>query len=198
MRRFADQELIIATHNKGKLHEFTTLLAPFVPRLLSASAVALPEPEETGHTFIENALLKARLGAEATGRVVLADDSGLCVTALNDAPGIYTARWCGPEKDSLVGMTRVHEALGNTEDRRAHFVCALALAWPDGESVTVEGRIDGNLCWPPRGSQGHGYDPLFVPVGDDRTFAEMAEDEKNKQSHRARALAALIAQCFAS
>lgn len=197
MRRFADERLIIATHNKGKLREFRDLLAPYVNVITSAGELNLPEPEETGTTFAENALLKAQAASKLSGSVALADDSGLCVTALGDNPGLYSARWAGPAKDFSIAMKRVHAELGDTPDRSAWFICVLALAWPDGHSETVEGRVDGQIVWPPRGDKGHGYDPVFVPQGKKRTFAEMEETEKNALSHRGIAVQGLIAQFFA-
>jgi non-canonical purine NTP pyrophosphatase (RdgB/HAM1 family) len=186
--------LVVATHNQGKLREFRDLLAPYVDVVTSAGELGLPEPEETGMTFAENALLKARAAAQLSNSVALADDSGLCVTALEDAPGIYSARWAGPGKDFSVAMQRVHTELGSAKDRSAHFICVLALAWPDGTTETIEGRVDGHMVWPPRGHKGHGYDPVFVPQGESRTFAEMNEEEKNAISHRGLAVQKFIAQ----
>ena len=184
--------LIVATHNPGKLREFQTLLAPYVKRILSAGELGLVEPEETGVTFTENALLKAR-AAVASGHIALADDSGLCVNALNGDPGLYSARWAGPNKDFPMAMQKIHDALGNMQNRSAYFICVLALVCPDGRTECFEGRIDGDIVWPPRGDKGHGYDPVFRPKGDTRTFAEMPEDEKNTISHRGLAVRKLIA-----
>ncbi|MGE0109681.1 MAG: RdgB/HAM1 family non-canonical purine NTP pyrophosphatase [Bdellovibrionales bacterium] len=181
-------KLIIATHNQGKLKEFRALLADQVSEVLSAGELGLPEPEETGVTFYENARLKACAAAEATGLPALADDSGLCVSALHDAPGIYSARWAKEAGGFPKAMARIHQELGNTADRHAYFICSLVLYWPDGEEIAVEGRCDGTLVWPPRGSGGHGYDPMFVPEGETNTFAEMEASVKDEQSHRGRAL----------
>lgn len=184
--------LVVATHNKGKLAEFAELLAPHFKTIVSAGDLHLPEPEETGASFAENALLKARMAATASNSLALADDSGLCVTALGGAPGIYSARWFGPTKNPLIGMQRVHNELGDTKDRSAYFICVLALVAPDGHTETIEGRIDGHITWPPRGDKGHGYDPIFVPQGHDRTFAEMDDEEKNAISHRGIAVRKLL------
>lgn len=163
--------------------------------MISAAALGAPEPEETGDSFRANALLKARSCAETTQRPSLADDSGLVVPALDGAPGIYSARWAGPDRDFNLAMKRVHDALGD-RDRRAYFVCALALAWPDGSAECFEGRVDGRLVWPPRGDRGFGYDPMFQPDGHAETFGEMAPEAKHAISHRARAFARLTKQCF--
>ncbi len=194
LRQFDGQRLVIATHNVGKLREFRELLAPYVRSIVSSGELHLPEPEETGTTFAENAILKAMQAAKLADDVALADDSGLCVTALNNQPGIYSARWGGPTKDFAAAMKRVHVEMGDTADRSAHFICVLALAWPDGHHEILEGRIDGHIIWPPRGDKGHGYDPFFVPQGHDRTFGEMDGDEKNAISHRGVAVHKLIAR----
>jgi len=190
MRLFDGDRLLIATHNAGKLAEFCAILAPLGITCVGAGVLNLPEPEETGATFAENALIKARAAAQASGLPALADDSGLCVAALGLAPGVQTARWCGPARDAVVGMTRVAEALAaaTSENRAAFFICALVLAWPDGRSVSVEGRCDGHIVWPPRGMGGHGFDPCFVPEGEPLTFAEMRPEAKQQISHRARAM----------
>ena len=190
--RLPINRLVVATHNKGKLREFQNLLAPYMSDVTSAGELNLPEPEETGTTFTENALLKAHAAAQLSNSVALADDSGLCVAALAGAPGLYSARWAGPEKDFSVAMQRVQDELGETKDRSAYFICVLALAWPDGHSETIEGRVDGQIVWPPRGDKGHGYDPVFMPRGETRTFAEMEEEEKNALSHRGIAVRKLI------
>lgn len=195
-RSFTDSELVIATHNAGKAREIEALLRPYGVEILTAGALALPEPEETGQTFIENALIKSEAAAQASGKPALADDSGLSVTALGGNPGIYSARWAGPDKDFNMAMEKVHEALGENMDRSACFVCALALSWPDGHSETFEGRIDGTIVWPARGEKGFGYDPIFVPTGHDITFAEMDSEQKQSMSHRARAFEQLVAACF--
>jgi XTP/dITP diphosphohydrolase len=191
--------LVIASHNPGKIAEIDALLAPYGVVTVGAGALGLPEPEETGATFEENAVLKARAAAEASGMAALADDSGLVVAALGGAPGIYSARWAGPDKDFRVAMDRVQRELGESQrpgDRRAHFVAVLALAWPDGEMTMFRGEAHGRLVWPPRGERGFGYDPIFMPDGYDETFGEMGADLKHLISHRARAFAKLVAACF--
>ncbi len=181
--------LVIATHNQGKLAEIADLLRPHGLVLISAGALGLPEPEETAPDFAGNARLKALAAARAATLPALADDSGFCVAALNGAPGVHSARWAGPAKDFAAAMARVQiEASGNP-DRRAWFVCALCLAWPDGHTETYLGRVDGAWVWPPRGSQGFGYDPIFVPAGATRTYGEITTAEKETDSHRARAFA---------
>ena len=190
--------LVIATHNAGKLREFEELLRPFDLSLLGAAALGLEEPEETGSTFRGNAILKAQAAARASGLVALADDSGLCVDALDGAPGVYSARWARPTKDFGAAMARVERELdahAAPPPWRAAFVSVLALAWPDGAVETFEGRVDGSLVFPPRGTAGFGYDPIFRPDGHDRTFGEMSSHEKHgipvdgslALSHRARA-----------
>lgn len=195
-RKFTGGTLVIATHNKGKVKEIAALLGARIGDCVTASELNLPEPEETETTFTGNAVLKAVAAAKASGHVALADDSGLAVNALNGDPGIYSARWAGPDKDFNLAMNKVNEALGNSADRTGGFVCALALAWPDGHVETVEGRVDGTLVWPPRGEKGFGYDPMFVPENADRTFAEFTLEEKQAVSHRARAFQVLIEKCF--
>ena len=211
-RRFTGGRLVVATHNAGKLAEIADLLAPLGVDVVSAAALGLAEPEETGVTFAANAELKAHAAAEASGLVALADDSGLVVAALDGAPGIHSARWAGPERDFRAAMERVERELADKvereladkverelaggTDRRAHFVAALALAWPDGRCETVEGRIDGTLVWPPRGERGFGYDPMFLPDGHGETFGEMDQAVKHRISHRADAFRKLMAACF--
>ena len=197
MRKFTGDTLVLATHNKGKVVEIAALLAPFAVTVKSAGELNLPEPDETEDSFIGNAKLKALAAATASGLPALADDSGLCAHALNGDPGIYSARWAGPTKDFKIAMAAVHEKLGDAADRGAHFISALALAWPDGHCETFEGRIDGILVWPARGANGFGYDPMFVPDGFDITFGEMDPAAKHAMSHRARAFAQLVACCFA-
>ena len=192
MRAFTGHRLVIATHNPGKLKEFGSLLSPYIENIISAGDLGLPEPEETGTTFIANAILKATAAAKATESLALADDSGLCVTALHDEPGIYSARWAGPSKDFHPVMERIHKDLGSNPDRSAHFISVLALAWPDGHKEIFEGRVDGHIIWPPRGNEGHGYDPFFVPAGHKATFGEMNPEEKNALSHRAMAVRKLV------
>lgn len=189
--------LVAATHNPGKARELAELLDGRFD-LVAAGALGLAEPEETETSFAGNALLKARCAADASGLVALADDSGLSVRALDGAPGIYSARWAGPDKDFAAAMAKVEARLeaADGDDRAAWFTCALAVAWPDGPAVVVEGRVDGTLAFPPRGGLGFGYDPIFVPEGETRTFGEMAPAEKDALSHRARAFARLKAALF--
>ena len=189
------ERLVVASHNPGKVAEIEALLAPYGVATVGAAALGLPEPEETGATFEENAALKAHAAAEASGLPALADDSGLVVPALGGAPGIYSARWAGPGKDFRVAMERVQRALG-PQDRRASFVAVLALASLDGEIATFRGEVHGALVWPPRGERGFGYDPIFVPDGHDMTFGEMDPEQKHQISHRARAFAKLVEAIF--
>ncbi|MCR9219339.1 MAG: RdgB/HAM1 family non-canonical purine NTP pyrophosphatase [Alphaproteobacteria bacterium] len=189
-------KLVIASHNPGKVREIGDLLDRFGVEPVSAAALGLPEPEETGETFAANARLKALAAAEAATLPALADDSGLAVDALDGAPGIYSARWAGPEKDFALAMERVHEAMADSVDRTGRFVCALALAWPGGECAVFEGTVDGLIVWPPRGERGFGYDPIFVPDGREETFGEMDPAEKHAMSHRAAAFEKLVAACF--
>jgi XTP/dITP diphosphohydrolase len=195
-RRFDDSQLVIASHNQGKVEEIAELLTPFAVRVVAAGALGLPEPEETGDSFEANAVLKARAAAEAVALPALADDSGLVVPALGGAPGIYSARWAGPDKDFRPAMARVQRELAD-RDRTASFVAVLALAWPDGDTSTFRGEVTGHLVWPPRGERGFGYDPMFVPEGRTLTFGEMEPAEKHQISHRARAFARLVEACFA-
>lgn len=195
-RRFSGDRLVIASHNPGKVKEIAELLQPFAVAVMSAGALGLPEPEETGTSFAENAALKARAAAEASGLPALADDSGLVVPALGGAPGIYSARWAGPDKDFRAAMQKVETALAGNEDRRAYFACALALAWPDGHVEAFEGAVHGTLVWPPRGRRGFGYDPMFRADGREETFGEMEPAAKHRISHRARAFRLLVDTCF--
>jgi len=198
-RTFTGDTLVIASHNPGKVREIGALLEPFGIHVQSAAELGLTDPEETGTTFAANAELKARTATEATGMITLADDSGLVVPALGGDPGIYSARWAGPDKDFKMAMTKVHEGLENLEpkaDRAAYFVCALSLAGPDDHVETLEGRVDGTLVWPPRGELGFGYDPMFMPSGYDQTFGEINPDHKHTISHRADAFRKLIHACF--
>ena len=202
--------VVIATHNPGKLKEMRELLAPYGIAAQSAGELGLPEPTETGRTFAENARIKAMAAAMATGLPAFADDSGLVVDALGGEPGIHSARWAGPDKDFRFAMNKIQTLLiergaRNAEQRRAHFVAALCLAWPDGHVEEFEGRVDGVAVWPPRGDQGFGYDPLFLPDGFDRTFGQMSAHEKHGLpprgrglSHRARAFMKLAAACLRS
>jgi XTP/dITP diphosphohydrolase len=195
-RLAAGARLVIATHNAGKLREIGELLAPHGIDTVSAGALGLPEPAETAEDFVGNARLKAGAAAAGAGLPALADDSGLCVAGLGGAPGVVSARWAGPEKDFSVAMARVQRELGDNPDRRACFVCALALAWPDGACASFYGRAEGSLVWPPRGTLGFGYDPIFVPLGRPETFGEMAPAVKHALSHRARAFAQFVAACL--
>ena len=207
-RRLGSGSLVIATHNAGKLKEISALLEPHGMKCLSAGSLGLPEPAETGTTFVQNALLKARAAAEASGIVALADDSGLSVAALGGRPGVYTADWAErqwfegePGRDWFMAMGKVEGMLrerGDDVDRGAAFHCVLAIAWPDGDFAVYEGIAPGSLTWPPRGELGFGYDPIFVPEGRDQTFAEIAPEEKHRISHRADAFAKLVAEQFGS
>jgi XTP/dITP diphosphohydrolase len=196
-RVFTGDRLVIATHNQGKLAEIGELLRPFGTAVIGAVALGLPEPEETGDSFEANAELKALAAATASGLPALADDSGLVVPALGGAPGIYSARWAGPERDFGRAMARVEEQLKGKDDRRAAFVAALALAWPDRHVETFRGEVHGHLVWPPRGTRGFGYDPVFVPAGGHETFGEMEPAAKHAISHRADAFRKLVDACFA-
>ncbi|MBF0128713.1 MAG: RdgB/HAM1 family non-canonical purine NTP pyrophosphatase [Alphaproteobacteria bacterium] len=195
-RRFPGGRLVVASHNGGKVGEIAHLLSSFSVEVVSAGELGLPEPEETGETFRANAELKALAAARATGLPALADDSGLMVDALNGAPGIYSARWGGPERDFVRAMERVEAELAGKTDRRARFVCVLTLAWADGHCETFEGTVGGVMVWPPRGKQGFGYDPVFQPDGRTLTFGEMDPGAKHAISHRADAFAKLVAACF--
>jgi XTP/dITP diphosphohydrolase len=181
-------ELVVASHNAGKVREIFELLTSYGIAVLGAGELGLPEPEETGVTFAENAILKARAAASGSGKLALADDSGLSVAALGGAPGIYSARWAGPKKDFYAAMARIEAALGD-KDRTAKFVCVLALAQPAGEVEVFEGEVHGHLEFPPRGSNGFGYDPIFVADGMKETFGEIAPAKKHAISHRADAFA---------
>lgn len=190
--------LVIASHNPGKVREIADLLTPYAVEVVSADTLGLEEPEETGTTFAENAILKARVAADGSGLPALADDSGLAVDALGGAPGIFSARWAGPEKDFGAAMERVWEAMeeAKAENNRAAFICALAVAEPGGGTQVFEGRVEGTLVKPPRGDQGFGYDPIFVPDGHEITFGEMDPAAKHEISHRADAFRKLIAAYF--
>ncbi len=205
-RRLPPGQLVIATHNAGKLREIGALIAPYGMEPVSAGDLGLPEPEETGTTFAENALLKARSAAQGAGLPALADDSGLCVAALGGRPGVHTADWAerqafegSPGRDWYMAMGKVEgmlAALGPDVDRSAYFTCTLALVWPDGHEALFEGRVHGSLTWPPRGTLGFGYDPVFVATGMDRTYAEIDPEQKHAISHRADAFAKLVKAVF--
>jgi XTP/dITP diphosphohydrolase len=199
IRKLVPGKLVIASHNPGKVREIRELLGPYGIEPVSAASLDLPEPEETGTTFVANAELKARAAADLSGLPALADDSGLCVEALGGEPGIFSARWAGPAKDFGLAMQLVHdnlERLGPNTGRDAHFVCALALAWPDGHVEWFEGRVDGVLVWPPRGENGFGYDAMFMGVDMEQTFGEIEPDAKHAISHRADAFRQLVAAVF--
>jgi len=205
-RRLGSGSLVIATHNAGKLKEISALLEPYGVKCLSAGSLGLPEPAETGTTFAQNALIKARAAAEASGMAALADDSGLAVDALGGRPGVYTADWAErqwfegePGRDWFMAMGKVEgmlQQIGPDADRACAFHCTLAIAWPDGEHAVYEGTAPGSLTWPPRGELGFGYDPVFVPEGREQTFAEIDPAEKHAISHRADAFAKLVAEQF--
>lgn len=199
VRKLRPGRLVIASHNPGKVREIEALLGPYGVEPVSAGALGLPEPEETGTTFVANAELKALQAADLSGLPALSDDSGLCVDALGGDPGIFSARWAGESKDFGEAMRKVAAgiaAAGHDATRNAHFVCALALAWPDGHVEWFEGRVDGTLVWPPRGERGFGYDPMFLPEGGSETFGEMDPDAKHAISHRADAFRQLVAAVF--
>jgi len=189
-------KLVLASHNKGKLVELTDLLRPFHIEVVSAGTLGLAEPDETAPDFAGNARIKALAAATATGLPAFSDDSGFCAAALGGEPGVLSARWGGSDKDFPKAMTLVNERMGDAADRRAWFVAALCLAWPDGHTETFIGRVDGTMVWPPRGDNGFGYDPMFIPEGGVLTFGEMDPDAKHAVSHRARAFAQVIAACF--
>lgn len=199
IRKLKPGKLVIASHNAGKVREIRDLLSPYGVEPVSAADLGLPEPDETGTTFIANAELKALQAADLSGLPALADDSGLCVEALDQEPGIFSARWAGPDRDFDLAMRLVWENLrakGPDVGRDAHFVCALALAWPDGHVEAFEGRVNGLITWPPRGNRGFGYDPIFQPVGHDISFGEMHPEKKHAMSHRADAFAKLVSAVF--
>lgn len=200
--------VVIATHNAGKLREMRELLAPYGLEATSANELGLPEPEENGWMFADNAAIKARAACQACGLPAIADDSGLCVDALDGAPGLFTADWAGKPRDFMRAMERLNSELDRRgvpeAARKAHFVSALVIAWPDGHEELFEGRVFGRLVWPPRGGRGFGYDPMFLPGGHELTFGEMSSDEKHglpedgseALSHRARAFQKLAAACL--
>ncbi|MEM9277288.1 MAG: RdgB/HAM1 family non-canonical purine NTP pyrophosphatase [Pseudomonadota bacterium] len=211
MRKLTEREIVVASHNAGKVREINDLISPYGFSAKSAAELGLPEPEETGTTFEENASIKALSACRATGLPALADDSGLCVDALGGEPGVYTADWAekedGSGRDFHMAMEKVHDALGekNPENRSAKFVAVLCLAWPDEHLEFFRGEVEGEITWPPRGEKGFGYDPIFLPSGFTQTFGEMSADEKhgwdagrsdNGLSHRARAFAKFARQCL--
>ena len=197
MRKLTGQKIVIATHNQGKLAEFAELLEPHGVSAVSAGELGLAEPEETETTFAGNARIKAVAAMKASGLIALSDDSGLCVEALAGEPGVYTADWAGPDRDWTRAMRLVEEKLQakgavTPEQRKAYFACTLCVVWPDAQERIFEGRAHGTLTWPPRGQLGHGYDPMFVADGQSLTFAELDPAEKNRISHRAKALEKLV------
>ena len=201
MHKLLPGKLVIASHNEGKVREIRALLEPYGVEPVSAKSLDLPVPEETGTTFAANALLKAVSACDLSGLPTLADDSGLCVEALNGEPGVYTADWAetGRGRDWMLAMRKVEDrlqALGPNASRSAHFVCTLALVWPDNSDALFEGRVDGSLVWPPRGTRGFGYDPVFVAEGQNETFGEIDPDAKHAISHRADAFAKLVRAVF--
>ena len=200
-RSLKGERLLIATHNKGKLKEFRQIFAPYGAEVTSAGELGLAEPDETENTFLGNARIKAQAAIKASGLITLADDSGLCVDALDGAPGVYTADWAGPTRDWTMAMRLVEEKLqaagATTPDRRTGtFNCTLVVLWPDGDERVFVGKTPGHLVWPPRGQLGHGYDPVFVPLGQDQTFGEMTAEKKNTLSHRGAALSQLLRELF--
>jgi XTP/dITP diphosphohydrolase len=198
-RKFEGKELVIATHNKGKLKEIGELLEGRAEKLYAASDFGLEAPAETGTTFLENATIKALFTAKATGKPALADDSGLCVDALDGAPGVYSADWAedpGKPRDFYMAMGKVEKLVGNHSNRKAHFVSCLVLAWPDGHTESFEGHAHGEVVFPPRGTNGFGYDPIFRPNGAELTYGEMNQDEKNATNHRAVAFKGIVQKCF--
>ncbi|APX22700.1 MAG: non-canonical purine NTP pyrophosphatase, RdgB/HAM1 family [Rhodobacteraceae bacterium] len=200
-RKFEGDTLLVATHNKGKLEEITDLLKPYGITVIGAAEKGLPEPEETGTTFVENARIKAHAAAKATGLPALSDDSGIAIDALDGAPGVYTADWAetGSGRDFVMAMEKAHKALvdsGKPEPWTARFCCTLVLAYPDGSDDVFPGEMPGRVVWPMRGDQGHGYDPIFQPDGYDITFGEMDRWEKNRISHRADAFKKFVTGCF--
>lgn len=200
-RKFTGDRLLIATHNQGKLEEMAHLLEPHGVTVIGAGELNLPEPDETESSFVGNARIKAHAAARATGLPALSDDSGIEIEALNNAPGVYTADWAETPtgRDFTMAMERAHrelEEINAPHPRRARFCCTLVLAWPDGHDEVFPGTVEGQVVWPMRGTQGHGYDPIFQPDGHDLTFGEMDRWEKNRISHRARAVANFVEGCF--
>ena len=198
-RQLTETTLIVASHNEGKVREIRELLKVFAITVKSAGELDLAEPDETEETYKGNAILKAKAAARASGYPALADDSGFELMAINKAPGLYSARWAGPNKDFNFAMNKVNDAFqaSGSNDTHCRFVCALSIVWPDGHDETVEGIIDGDFVWPPRGENGFGYDPVFVLKGEEKTFGEVDPDWKHSVSHRAKAFAQLLDRCFA-
>lgn len=196
-KKFTDNKILVASGNRGKINEITELLKPFNIEILSAKDFNLPEPEETGQTFIENAEIKAKYYGDATGIAALSDDSGLCIAALAGEPGIYSARWAGGGQNFGIAMQKIAEGIGNNTNKNAHFVCALSLYWPEDKHIeSVEGMVHGAITFPPRGERGFGYDPIFIANGYTETFAEINPEEKHNISHRADAFRKLLKLCF--
>ena len=191
-----EKKIVIASHNNGKVAEIKSFLSNFKILTTSASKLKLPEPEENGNSFCENAKIKAISASKSSGLVSLADDSGLCVHAIDNKPGIFSARWAGPKKDFTVAMNRLESELSGNLDKSAHFVCGLALAWPDGHWDYFEGKVFGKIQFPPAGINGFGYDPIFCPMGFQQTFAQISILEKNKITHRAKAFEILVKKHF--
>lgn len=196
IRTFTGGELVVATHNKGKLDEIRHMFGGKIGKLSSAADYGLESPEETGTTFIENALLKARYVATATGKIALADDSGLCIDILGGDPGVYSADWAGENRDFGMAIQKILKAMAGAKNRTAHFVSVLALCWPDGHCETVEGIAHGKITLAPQGTGGHGYDPIFTPDGHDVTYAEMTHEQKNAISHRSISFHKMMKKCF--
>ncbi|WP_111733055.1 RdgB/HAM1 family non-canonical purine NTP pyrophosphatase [Roseovarius amoyensis] len=201
MRKFTGDTLLVATHNAGKLDEIASLLKPYGVQVVGAAERGLPEPDETETTFVGNARIKAHAAARVAGLPALADDSGIEIEALGGAPGVYTANWAETEtgRDFHMAMQRAHDELvasGAPQPWKARFCCTLVMAWPDDHDEVFAGTIEGQIIWPMRGAEGHGYDPVFQPDGHDMTFAEMNADQKNRISHRADAFAKLVKGCF--
>lgn len=197
MRRLSPGErLVLATHNPGKVRELAEMLQPRGVEVVSAGALGLPEPDEDAPDFAGNARLKALAAALGSGLPALADDSGFAAAALGGLPGVVSARWAGPQKDFAAAMARVHHEMAGSTDHRAWFTCALSLAWPDGETATFLGRVEGTVAWPPRGSLGFGYDPMFVPLDSTKTYGEMDPAHKHATSHRARAMTQVLLKFF--
>jgi len=197
-RKFIENELVFASHNKGKMKEVGEMFAGKGIKVYSTADFNLESPEETEDNFLGNALIKAKYTAEKTGKPALADDSGFCVEAIDGEPGVYSANWAETEngRDFDMAMNMVIDKMGESDNKNASFVTCLVLYWPDGHYEHVEGRVSGSIVWPPRGDAGFGYDPMFVPEGHTRTFAEMGSDEKNGISHRGRAFEMLMEKCF--